>query len=456
MMEHNKSMLDQQAIQILCDECKKNNQIPAQVYEKFDIKRGLRNQDGTGVIAGATKVCNVHGYVMNEGDKEPIDGELIYRGYDVRDLVSNCLAEDRFGFEESAYLLLFGNLPNKDQLEGFCELLESYRELPANFFEDMILKAPSSNIMNKMARSVLALYSYDDHAEDTALSAEVQKSIALIARLPHIMVKAYQVKSSHYDGGSMILHPLLCGQSTAESILSLLRPDRQFTKEEAQLLDTCMILHAEHGGGNNSTFTCRTLTSSGTDAYSAYAAAIGSLKGSRHGGANIKVSQMIEAIKEGVSNWDDVQEVETFLEKLMRGEAGDGSGLIYGMGHAVYTKSDPRAIILKKNAMQLASGTPFEAEFRLLETIEARTPALFDRVKGNGKAICANVDLYSGLVYRMLGIPDDLFTPLFACSRIAGWSAHRVEEITTGKRIIRPAYKVVLKGREYLPMAQRG
>lgn len=451
-----KTSIDLDDIRLLCGEYQKHNYIDPALYDKFDIKRGLRNQDGTGVIAGATKICNVHGYLINEGEKEPVEGELSYRGINVQDIVDNCNREERFGFEETVYLLLFGELPTQAQLEAFQKVMNECRELPDSFFEDMILKAPSANIMNKLGRSVLALYSYDDEAEDSRLEVEIRKSLQLISRLSNIMVKAYQVKNSHFNGGSLILHPLIYGQSIAESILSLLRPDRAFTKEEALLLDTCMMLHAEHGGGNNSTFTCRVLTSSGTDAYAAYAGAIGSLKGPRHGGANIKTVHMLEQIKAGVKNWNSRDEIADFLRKIVNREAGDGSGLIYGMGHAVYTKSDPRARILKKNAMQLAKGTEFEADFEILQAVEELTPQIFAEMKGSTKVICANVDLYSGLVYKMLGIPEDLFTPIFACSRMAGWSAHRIEEMCTGKRIIRPAYKAVVKKRPYVLLSERG
>ena len=444
-----------EAIKNLCEEYKKYNHIPSELYESFDIKRGLRNQDGTGVLAGLTHICNVHGYVLNEGEKEPVDGQLIYRGININDIVSNCIAEKRFGFEEVVYLLIFGNLPTQKQLEQFTQLMSESRELPPNFFEDMVLKAPSNNVMNKLARSVLALYSYDEDAEDASLEQEMRKSLQLIARLPNIMVKAHQVKVSHYDGKSMVLHPLVPGQSMAENILSLLRLDREFTPEEARLLDICLMLHAEHGGGNNSTFTCRVLTSSGTDTYSAYAGAIGSLKGFRHGGANINTSRMLSFMKEGIHNWEDEDEVAGFLKKILLKQAGDGTGLIYGMGHAVYTKSDPRALILRENAMKLAQGTKYEAEFKLLSLVEKLTPQVFMEVKGDCKSVCANVDLYSGLVYRMLKIPEDLFTPLFACSRMAGWSAHRIEEMYNNNRIIRPAYKAIARKRPYVPISKR-
>ena len=432
-----------------------NNRIDPKYYEKFNVKRGLRNPDGSGVMAGVTNICNVHGYVINEGEKYPDEGKLVFRGYNINDLVSNVVAENRCGYEEIAYLLLGGKLPTEHQLENFRELLDNNRELPEGFFEDMILKAPSKNIMNKMSRAVLALYSYDDVPDNTEVKHEVDTAVSIIAKMPVIMVSAYHVKQRYYNHKSMFMHPLIPGQSTAETILSMLRPDRQFTDEEAKLLDVMLMLHAEHGGGNNSTFTCRVLTSSGTDPYAAYSAAIGSLKGPRHGGANHKVIQMHQYIKENVKNWDDEGEVADFLRKILRKEAGDGTGLIYGMGHAVYTLSDPRAVILKQNAAKMAIGSEFEAEYRLLETIERLTPELFKEVKGDEKKMCANVDMYSGFVYKMLGIPEDLFTPLFAVSRMAGWCAHRFEESMTGKRIIRPAYKSVSKEKAYIPLNNR-
>ena len=432
-----------------------NNKIDPKYYEKFNVKRGLRNPDGSGVMAGVTNKCNVHGYVINEGEKSPDEGKLVFRGYNINDLVSNVVAENRFGYEEIAYLLLGGKLPTEHQLENFRELLDNNRELPEGFFEDMILKAPSKNIMNKMSRAVLALYSYDDVPDNTEVKHEVDTAVSIIAKMPVIMVSAYHVKQRYYNHKSMFMHPLIPGQSTAETILSMLRPDRQFTDEEAKLLDVMLMLHAEHGGGNNSTFTCRVLTSSGTDPYAAYSAAIGSLKGPRHGGANHKVIQMHQYIKDNVKNWDDEGEVADFLRKILRKEAGDGTGLIYGMGHAVYTLSDPRAVILKQNAAKMAIGSEFEAEYRLLEMIERLTPELFKEVKGDEKKMCANVDMYSGFVYKMLGIPEDLFTPLFAVSRMAGWCAHRFEESMTGKRIIRPAYKSVSKEKAYIPLNNR-
>ncbi len=442
-------------INSLCGEFLKHNSIPPELYEKYQIKKGLRNSDGTGILAGITNICCVHGYIVNEGERQPIEGELIYRGYSLNDIVENTAGKGRFGFEETAYLLLFGQLPNKKQLDDFSGLLAEYRELPQGFSEDMIFKAPSKDIMNKMARSVLAMYSYEDDPEDRSLAAELNRAVMIIARLPSAMVDSYQIKRRVFDRESLYMHPLNPEECTAESILSTLRPDRVYSEEEARLLDLMLIIHAEHGGGNNSTFTCRTLTSSGTDAYSAYAGAIGSLKGHRHGGANAKVIAQLEDFKKNIAHWDNDSEVADYLSKVIRKEAGDGTGLIYGMGHAVYTISDPRAVILKKNALKLAKGTEFEKEFVLLDAVERLTPQVFAEVKGNSKVMCANVDLYSGLVYRMLKIPAELNTPLFAVSRIAGWCAHRIEELTTCGRIIRPAYKPIGKQRKYIPLEER-
>ncbi len=443
------------SVQSLCDEFRKYNKIDPALYEKYHVKRGLRNEDGSGVMAGLTLICNVHGYLINEGERMPIPGELIYRGVDINDFIAGFQRDDRFGFEECIWLLLFGRLPTQKQLDAFKVILADRRDLPPFFVDDMILKAPSPNIMNKMARSVLALYSYDDHPDDTSLENVLRQSIALIAQLSTIAVSAYQVKRRHYDNESMFFHPLDKSHSTAECILSTLRPDRKFTDEEAKLLDLCLVLHAEHGGGNNSSFTCRVLSSSGTDTYSAIAAAIGSLKGPKHGGANIKVMEMLEYMKAGIHDYHDDDEISAFLTKIMNKEAGDHSGLIYGMGHAVYTLSDPRAIILKENARKLAAQNGLADELTLLEAVERLSPDVFNANKTAKKIICANVDLYSGLVYRILGIPQELFTPMFAVSRIAGWCAHRIEEICDGSRIIRPAYKAVAGHFPYVPIDER-
>ncbi len=445
----------QATVKLLCEELLKHNQISPELYDKYQVKRGLRNSDGTGVMAGITNICNVHGYILNEGEREPMNGELIYRGYSINDIVANTTDKNRFGFEETAYLLLFGQLPTTEQLVGFHELLADFRELPDGFAEDMIFKAPSPNIMNKMARAVLALYSYDDNPEDQSIEAELLRAVQIIARLPSAMVNAYQVKRRVYDHDSLYMHPLNPEEYTAESILSTLRSDRVYSADEARLLDLMLILHAEHGGGNNSTFVCRTLTSSGTDSYSAYAGAIGSLKGHRHGGANFKVMNQLEEFKSNISNWENDGLVKDYIRKVISKEAGDGTGLIYGMGHAVYTLSDPRAVILKGNAMKLAKGTEIEKEFILLDAIERLTPEVFADVKKDSKVMCANVDMYSGLVYKMLNIPSELYTPLFAVSRITGWAAHRIEELINGKRIIRPAYKAIGKTRKYIPLNER-
>lgn len=439
----------------LCAEYKKNNVITPEEFERHRVKRGLRNADGTGVMAGLTHVCNVHGYLIADGDKIPDKGELTYRGINIEDIVRGCDQEDRFGFEEVAWLLIFGQLPTRSQYQAMCCLLFENRELPEYFPEDMIIKAPSKNIMNKLARSVLALYSYDDNPDDLSLENTMRQSIALIARMPSIMSYAYQVKRRHFDKESMFFHPYEPDHATAEAILNALRPDRKFTHQEAKLLDLLLMLHAEHGGGNNSTFTTRVLTSAGTDIYSAIGAAVGSLKGFKHGGANHRVRQMMDDLMAHVERWDDEDEVEAYLEKILRGEAADGSGLIYGMGHAIYTLSDPRAVILKEKARDLAREKGFDKKLALYETVERLSPAAFRKVTGKEKVLCANVDFYSGLVYEMLGIPEDLFTPLFAVSRIAGWCAHRIEELTTGGRIIRPAYRALPVNQHYVPLDQR-
>ncbi len=451
-LEHLKST---EELKKMCEEFCKNSVISTDLINKFGVKRGLRNPDGSGVLAGITNVCCVHGYVISEGDKQPIEGELIYRGYNIRDIVNGAKKDNRYGYEEVVYLLLLGKLPTESELQSFSKLIAEYRELPLYFIEDVIMRNPSPNIMNKMQQAVLTLYSYDSDPENSSPEVEMLQALSVISKLPAIMVASYQALRRFYHNDSMVMHQINKEESLAESILSTLRDDRAYTPEEAKLLDLCLMLHAEHGGGNNSTFTCRTVSSSGTDAYSAYAAAIGSLKGPRHGGANIKVMQMLDAVKDGVKDWNDDEEVENFLHKIIRKEAGDGSGLIYGMGHAVYTLSDPRAVILKKNAMELAKGSEFEAEFKLLDSIERITPKVFAEERGDIKNICANVDMYSGLVYKMLKIPVEMYTALFACARMAGWCAHRMEEMINGKRIIRPAYKAINLNKKYIPLNER-
>ncbi len=439
----------------LCEQVKGNNHIPPERYQNYEVKRGLRNADGTGVVAGLTRICNVHGYILSEGEKQPVEGELTYRGYRIEELVNGSHGQGRFGFEEVVFLLLFGSLPTPAQLESFNKLLSDSRDLPEYFAEDMILKAPSPDIMNKMARSVLTMYSYDSHPEPETLENVLRQCIQLIAMLPTVLGYAYQVKRRHYDKESMYFHQMLPGLSTSETVLRTIRADAKYTEDEARLLDLCLMLHAEHGGGNNSAFAARVLSSSGTDTYSAIAAAIGSLKGPRHGGANLKVTEMLGDIKAHVQNQNDDGEIADYLGKILRREAGDGSGLIYGMGHAVYTLSDPRAVILKREARRMAELNGYGDDFHLLEAVERLAPAVMKEVRGIDRAVCANVDMYSGLVYRSLGISEALFTPLFAVARISGWCAHRLEEYLTGNRIIRPAYKPFSKEKRYTPLQER-
>lgn len=423
-------------------------------YTTYDIKRGLRNADGTGVVVGVTNISNVHGYVVSEGDKVPDRGRLSYRGYSISDLVDHAVAENRFGFEETAYLLMAGELPTAEQLKTFNDLIAAQRDLPDGFTANYIMKPPTRDLMNAMSRAVLQLYAFDDEAENRSSEHEIDTAIMLLSRLPRIMVLSYHVMRDKFFGDSMFIHHYIPGQSTAETILSMLRPDRQFTDTEAKTLDIMLMLHAEHGGGNNSTFTCRAVTSADTDPYSAYAAAIGSLKGARHGGANNRTLRMTDDIKQHVADITDEGQVADYLRKIVRKEAYDRTGLIYGMGHAVYTLSDPRAELLHKYAERLVVGTEHEAEFRLLEIIERLAPQLLAEA-GKSKDICANVDLYSGCVYSTLGVPRELLTPVFASARMAGWSAHRFEEIVSGKRIMRPAFKKTGHAREYVDIADR-
>lgn len=434
---------------------RKNSNIQNEMFEKYNVKRGLRNADGTGVLVGLTEIGDVHAYIMDEGEKIPVEGRLRYRGIDIYDIVNGFVSENRLGFEETCYLLLFGELPNKQQLDEFFQLLGSKRELPEYFAEDMILKAPSKDIMNKLARAVLALYSYDDNPDDTSVENTLRQCIELIARFPAMAAYGYQAKRHYHDGQSLFLHSPRPELSTAENILHMIRPDCTYTRSEVEILDLLLVLHAEHGGGNNSTFATRVVSSSGTDTYSAIASAIGSLKGPKHGGANIKVMQMMENIKENVKNWSDEGEVSDYLVKILKKEANDGSGLIYGIGHAVYTLSDPRAVLLKTKAEELAKETGNEEEYNLFTTIERLAPEVFAKVKKSDKVVSANVDFYSGFVYKSLGIPVELYTPLFAISRIAGWSAHLLEEIINGGRIIRPAYKNVKGKIPYKPLKDR-
>lgn len=449
------STFDDAILKDYAEQFTKNTSIPLECFEKYNIKRGLRNADNTGVMAGVTRICAVEGYYIDDGEKIPKDGHLRYRGIDLYDFVDGCKTDDRFGYEEIVYLLLFGALPTKEQLDTFHDVLTANRELPYDFIEDVIMHAPSPNVMNKMASSVMALYAYDENPDDVSVENVLRQSIRLIAMLPSIMAYSYQVKRRHFCKKSMYIHTIKPELSTAETILRATRSDKLFTDREAKLLDLCLMLHADHGGGNNSTFTTRCITSSGTDTYSAIAAGIGSLKGFRHGGASIKVAEMVDDIIAHVKDITDEEEVEAYLRKMVRKQAGDGTGLIYGMGHAVYTLSDPRAVILKRNAEALTAEKGLHDEWALLDIIERVTPRVFLEEKGNQKPLCANVDLYSGLVYKTLGIPQDLFTPMFACARVAGWCAHRLEEISTSGRIMRPAYKSLQKCSEYTPLDER-
>ena len=435
--------------------CKEIYDIPKKYFTHYNVKRGLRNPDGTGVMAGITRIGNAHGYIINEGDKCSIEGELYYRGYRVDELINGYVNEGRYGFEEVSYILFFGSLPTPKQLENYDKLLDTYRELPPRFTEDVIMKTPNRSIMNKLASSVLALYSYDENPDDTSFDNIVRQSMQLMVRLPIIAAQSYAVYRNAFCGESLMIHNPLNNHNTAQNFLRILREDGKFTEEDARLLDLCLILQAEHGGGNNSTFTCRTVTSSGTDTYSAIAAAICSLKGPRHGGANIKVQEMFDCIKANVKDTNDDEEVAKFLKKIANGEEYDHSGLIYGMGHAIYTLSDPRAVMLKKYAQEMAEKRGFGDDFRLLETIERLSPDILREKLGLERDICANVDMYSGLVYRMLGIPTELYTPLFAIARIVGWCSHRIEELMTAKKIIRPAYKAITHHTPYVSMNER-
>ncbi len=433
----------------------KVNYIDPENFNKYNVKKGLRNSDGSGVLVGLTEIGEVHGYILYEGERREDEGQLVYRGINVVDLVRGFQQENRFGFEEVCYLLLFGILPNKSELDEFVELLGELRNLPEGFTEDMILKAPSSDIMNKLARSVLVSYSYDENPDSVDSKNLLRQSIELIARFPTMVAYGYQAKSHYHGGKSLYIHNPRPDLSTAENILHLIRPDNKYTKTEAEVLDLALVLHAEHGGGNNSTFAARVVSSTETDTYSAIAAAVGSLKGPKHGGANIKAMRMLENIKENVSDWTDEEEIRNYLMKIMDKQAFDKAGLIYGLGHAVYTLSDPRTILLKEKAHQLAIEKGREEEFLFYETVERIGPDVFSEKKGTTKNICANVDFYSGFVYDALGIPTELFTPLFAVARIVGWSAHRIEEVICNQKIIRPAYKSISKTKKYIPVDQR-
>ncbi|MDF2613609.1 MAG: citrate/2-methylcitrate synthase [Clostridia bacterium] len=435
--------------------CETSSYVDPELFTKYEVKRGLRDLDGRGVLVGLTEIGEVHSYVIDENEIIPVPGRLSYRGIDVADITSGYLKDERFGFEETTYLLLFGKLPTREELAEFEELLGHYRKLPDNFANDMIFKAPSKDIMNVLARSVLALYSFDDHADDTSIPNVLRQCISLIASFPTIAVYGYQAYAHYHGNNSLYIHSPKPNLTTAENILYMLRPDKKYTKLEATLLDLALILHAEHGGGNNSSFTTHLVTSSGTDTYSVMAAALGSLKGPKHGGANVKVVHMFKEMKQVVKDWTNDEEIENYLMKLLNKEAFDKAGLIYGIGHAVYSVSDPRAIILKQYAAQLAREKGIEAEYNFYTKVEELAPKVIGDVRKMYKGVSANVDFYSGFVYSMLDLPLELYTPIFAIARITGWSAHRIEELVNKGKIIRPAYKSVAKRKEYTPLDER-
>jgi citrate synthase len=439
----------------LAELCKKNTLIDPELYAKYDVKRGLRDISGKGVLTGLTEICEILSYTIVDNDLIPCEGKLYYRGIDVEEFISGFMKEDRFGFEEATYLLLFGELPTKEKLSDFTKLLEQYRELPPSFVRDIIMKAPSKDMMNTLARSVLTLYSYDEKADDISMENVLRQSLQLIAVFPLLSVYGYQAFSHYHYGKSLVIHPPKEGLSTAENILSMLRPNMSYTELEAKILDVALVLHAEHGGGNNSTFATHVVTSSGTDTYSTIAASLGSLKGPKHGGANIKVMQMFDDMKEKIKDWTDEEEISSYLSDLLNKKGFDRSGLIYGMGHAVYSISDPRANVLKQYVKSLSEEKGLMKEFTLYEKVERLAPEIIAKERKMYKGVSANVDFYSGFVYHMLDLPMELYTPIFAIARISGWCAHRLEELNNAGKIIRPAYKSVAKNKPYVELENR-
>ena len=435
--------------------CVANDNIPAELYTKFDVKKGLRDKDGKGVITGITNISRVDGFATVNGVRTPCEGKLQYRGYEINDLIFGHHGQ-KFAFEESAYLLLFGSLPTDEQLEEFKNVIAEKRNLPSGFVRDIILEAHSKDVMNSVSRSILTLATYDDNALDNSIENVLRQCVGIISVMPMLAVYAYQAYK-HYDlNDSLIIHYPKRELSMAENILRMLRPDKSYTELEAKVLDAALVLHMEHGGGNNSTFTARVITSAGSDTYSVISASLSSLKGPKHGGANIKVVEMVNDIKKNVKNTDDEKELTDYLGKILDKKAFDGLGLIYGMGHAVYSISDPRAKILKGLAEKLAAEKGREKDLRLYEEIERITPGLITSRKNAFTGICANVDLYSGFVYDMLGLPKELYTPIFACARVVGWSAHRIEELTSSGKIIRPAYVSMVEEKvDYVPISER-
>ena len=436
--------------------CTRNGGIDPELYTKYDVKRGLRDINGKGVLAGLTQISEIISSKTDaDGNSVQCDGELYYRGYNINDLVAGFTREKRFGFEEITYLLLFGDLPDSEEMNKFSRLLADYRKLPTTFVRDIIMKSPSDDIMNGLARGVLTLYSYDNMPNDTTIPNVLRQSLELISLFPLIAVYSYQAKAYYHDGDSFFIHQPVAEYSTAENILHMLRPDSTFTPLEAAILDLALVLHAEHGGGNNSTFTTHVVTSSGTDTYSAIAAALGSLKGPKHGGANIKVTMMFEDIKDKLSDWEDEDAIRDYLTKLLHKEGFDRSGLIYGMGHAVYSISDPRANILRQAVKALSEEKHMEKEYALYNKIERLAPEVIAKERRIYKGVSANIDFYSGFAYSILGLPPELYTPIFAIARISGWSAHRIEELMLSSKIIRPAYRSVQNQRDYIPMSER-
>ncbi len=429
--------------------------IDTELFTKYDVKRGLRDLNGKGVLAGLTSISDVRAKEIVDGTEIPVHGRLFYRGYDIKDLVTGFTKDNRFGFEEITYLLLFASLPGEKELNNFREILAGYRTLPTSFVRDIIMKAPSNDMMNTLARSVLTLYSYDDRADDVSLPNVLRQCLQLISLFPLLSIYGYQAYCHYHDGKSLYIHQPDPGLSTAENILHILRPDSSYTPLEAKLLDIALVLHMEHGGGNNSSFTTHVVTSSLTDTYSVIAAAIGSLKGPRHGGANIKVVKMFEEMKQKISDWTDEEEVASYLQKLLHKEAFDHAGLIYGVGHAIYSKSDPRAVILKSFVEKLSVEKGLEKEFALYSLVERLAPEIIAKERQMYKGVSINVDFYSGFVYHMLGLPLELYTPIFAMARISGWSAHRMEELANNGKIIRPAYKPIGSDKTYVAMKDR-
>lgn len=443
-------------IQDLSKLCLENLKIDPELYTKYEVKRGLRDIDGRGVLTGLTDVSKIQSYTVEDNDMIPCEGQLYYQGVNVEDIVAGFMEEKRFGYEETVYLLLFGKLPNREELDIIKDILGDYRtSLPTHFVRDIILKAPSKDMMNTLQRSILTLYAYDEKADDTSIPNVLRQCLQLISVVPLLSVYGYQAYSHYHDGNSLFIHTPQSNLSTAENILYLLRPDSKYTELEARILDLALVLHAEHGGGNNSTFTTHVVTSSGTDTYSSMAASLGSLKGPKHGGANIKVTKMFAEMKEAVRDWNDEDEIKEYLKKLLHKEAFDHAGLIYGMGHAVYSISDPRAKVFKGFVEKLSIEKGLEKEYQLYENVERLAPIVIAEERKIYKGVSANVDFYSGFVYQMLGLPMELFTPLFAVARMAGWSAHRIEELINQGKIIRPAYKAVKKNQPYIPMDER-